>query len=190
MQNPQGKPTKLYFFCSLCFLDLSRGLFAFVRMDLNFTNPNSTIFEKYHQNFSTFQTLSATMGTTAGDGRLSGWRRGFAAFWGRAFQRMGAAASGTTLQWPATMGTAARMLGGKKKNLSRTIRRKPASSSSSAVWSSVCLVRFWLNLFAGQMARPDRNGDRSTVGPAGPVRFLKHWFFHDGCCLFSSITQP
>ena len=81
MQNPQGKPTKLlFFFAPYVFWICSRGLFAFMRMDFNFTNPNSTIFEKYRQNFSIFQTLPTTMGTAAGDGGLSDRRRGFAAF--------------------------------------------------------------------------------------------------------------
>ena len=62
----------------------------------------------------------------------------------------------------------------KEKRLSRTVRREPAGSSGSAVRSPVQPVRFRLNLFPGQMGGPDRNGDRSTVGPAGPVRFLKH----------------
>ena len=174
--KPPRKTNKIAIFFAPCvFRICSRCLFAFMPMDLNFTNPNSTIFEKYRKNFSIFQTLPATMGTAAGEGGLSGRRRGFAAFRGRAFQRAGAAARGTTLQWPANMGTAARMLGGKKR-LSRTVRREPAGSSGSAVRSPIQPVRFRLNLFTGQMAGPDRNGDRSTVGPAGPVRFLKHWY--------------
>ena len=40
------------------------------------------IFEKYRQNISIFQTLSATMGTAMREEGLSGRRRGFAAFWG------------------------------------------------------------------------------------------------------------
>ena len=164
--KPPRKTNKIAIFFAPCvFRICSRGLFAFMPMDLNFTNPNSTIFEKYRQNFSIFQTLPATMGTAAGEGGLSGRRRGFAAFRGRAFQRAGAAARGTTLQWPANMGTATRMLGGKKqkqkeKRLSWTVRREPAGSSGSAVRSPVQPVRFRLNLFTGQMVEPNRNGDR------------------------------
>ena len=43
--KPPKKTNKKMFFFSPCFLDLSRGLFAFVPLDLNFTNPKSTIFE-------------------------------------------------------------------------------------------------------------------------------------------------
>ena len=162
-------------------------------------NPNSMIFEKYRQSISIFQTLLATMGTTTREEGLSGRRQGFAAFWGRAFQRAGATACRTTLQWSAIMGTVARglLLAGqrssdrrqweqsrgcweekkrkKKKRLSLTVLRKPTGSFGSAVWSPVQLVRFWLNLFAGQLAGPDRNGDQSTVESAGLVWFLKHW---------------
>ena len=44
MQNPQGKPKKLIFFSPCVFWICSRGLFAFMPLDLNFTNPKSTIF--------------------------------------------------------------------------------------------------------------------------------------------------
>ena len=97
-KTPKENQKNCFSFAPCVFWICSRGLFAFMRMDLNFTNPNSRIFEKYRQNFSIFQTLPAIMGTAAGDGGLSGRRRGFAAFWGRAFQRAGAAACRTTLQ--------------------------------------------------------------------------------------------
>ena len=60
------------------------------------------------------------------------------------------------------MGTAARMLGGKKrkkkkeKDLSRTVRREPAGSSGSAVRSPVHPVRFRLNPLRAKW--PDRTG--------------------------------
>ena len=70
--KPPRKTNKIAIFFALCvFWICSRGLFAFMPMDLNFTNPNSTIFEKYRQNFSIFQTLPATMGTVAGE--EGGW---------------------------------------------------------------------------------------------------------------------
>ena len=118
-------------------------------------------------------------------GRRSGRRRGFAAFWGgRAFQRAwwwgvgdvggdgrwfpARAATGTTLQWPTTMGIATRMLGGKKKNrLNRTVRpvhRLDRQVASGIVNSITSLVQF---------VEPDWNGDQSAVWPDRPVRFLK-----------------
>ena len=46
MQNPQGYPKQLFFFFAPCvFWICSRGLFVVVPLDLNFTNPKSTIFE-------------------------------------------------------------------------------------------------------------------------------------------------
>ena len=47
MPNPQGKPKRLLFFlfAPSVFWICSRGRFAFVPLDLNFTNPKSTIFE-------------------------------------------------------------------------------------------------------------------------------------------------
>ena len=45
--NSQGKPKKLLFFFSPCvFWICYRDLFAFVPLDLNFTNPKSMIFER------------------------------------------------------------------------------------------------------------------------------------------------
>ena len=53
--KPPRKTNKIAIFFAPCvFRICSRGLFAFMPMDLNFTNPNSTIFEKYRQIFSIF----------------------------------------------------------------------------------------------------------------------------------------
>ena len=45
IQNPQGKPKNLLFFAPCVFWICFRGLFAVVPLELNFTNPKSTIFE-------------------------------------------------------------------------------------------------------------------------------------------------
>ena len=46
MQNPKENQKNCFFFYAPCaFWIYSRGLFAFVPLDLNFTNPKSTIFE-------------------------------------------------------------------------------------------------------------------------------------------------
>ena len=58
-----------------------------------------------------------------------------------------------------------------------TVPLEPAGLSGSAVEPPVRAVQPRFDLNPVQMTRPDRNGDRSTVGPvgpAGPVRFLKH----------------
>ena len=45
LQNPQRKKKCFCLFALCAFWSCSRGPFAFVPLDLNFTNPKSTIFE-------------------------------------------------------------------------------------------------------------------------------------------------
>ena len=160
--KPPRKTNKIAIFFAPCvFRICSKGLFAFMPMDLNFTNPNSTIFEKYRQIFSIFQTLPAIMGTAAGEG---GWVAGDGAL-----QRFGEARG--------------LLPEGRRSSDRRTWEQPRGCWEEKKDWVErfggnrpVHPVRFRLNLFPGQMGGPDRNGDRSTVGPAGPVRFLKHWY--------------
>ena len=74
-----------------------------------------------------------------------------------ALQHFGRGAAGrTTLQWPATMGTAAQMLGGKKKKkLNRMVRREPADLSDLPVGPLVHPVRFRFDHFSVQFVGLD-----------------------------------
>ena len=62
--------------------------------------------------------------------------------------------------------------------LSLSLFQQNHLNQGSPVESPVQAVQPRFNLNPVQMIGSDRNGDRSTVGPigpAGPVRFLKHW---------------
>ena len=64
--------------------------------------------------------------------------------------------------------------------MNQSVFLEPAGSSGSPVEPPVRTVQPRFDLNPVQMTGSDRNGDRSTVGPvrpAGPVRFLKHWWF-------------
>ena len=61
----------------------------------------------------------------------------------------------------------------------RTVQPKPPGSGGLAVQPSVYSVQRRFNQPSGLKLQSDRKHGRSTVqpvGPAAPVRFLKHWF--------------
>ena len=56
-------------------------------------------------------------------------------------------------------------------------RRELVGSSDSPVKPSVQTIQFQFNGFLVQLAGLDQNRDRSAVRLAGPVQFLKPWFY-------------